>query len=113
LYWAAAKTEDASFADVAARHTTRVLDIHMRPDGSIVQSSELNPASGEVVRHFTHKGFSDTSVWGRAQAWGLVYTAIAVPYRPQEKRWMEQLIAGADWWLFACTIQHGRVLGLR
>jgi unsaturated chondroitin disaccharide hydrolase len=99
LYWAAAKMGDASFADVAARHTTRVLDIHMRPDGSIVQSSELNPANGEVVRRFTHKGFSDSSVWGRAQAWGLVYTAMAFAHRPQEKRWMEQLIAGADWWL--------------
>jgi unsaturated chondroitin disaccharide hydrolase len=99
LFWAAGKTGDASFAEVAARHTTRVLDIHMRRDGSIVQSSELDPVSGSIVRHFTHKGFSDDSVWGRAQAWGLVYAAIALVHRPQEKRWMEQLIAGADWWL--------------
>lgn len=99
LYWAAAKTGDASYAGIAARHTTRVLDIHMRADGSIVQSSELNPATGNVVRHFTHKGFGDTSVWARAQAWGLVYTAIALAHHPQEKRWMEQLMAGADWWL--------------
>ncbi|NOJ50082.1 glycoside hydrolase family 88 protein [Bradyrhizobium archetypum] len=99
LFWAAEKTGEASFADVAARHTTRVLDIHMRPDGSIVQSSELNPANGKVVRHFTHKGFSESSVWARAQAWGLVYAAVALAHRPQEKRWMEQLIAGADWWL--------------
>ncbi|WGS22978.1 MULTISPECIES: hypothetical protein [unclassified Bradyrhizobium] len=99
LLWAADKTGDPSFADVAARHTTRVLDIHMRPEGSIIQSSELNPANGDVVRHFTHKGFSDNSVWGRAQAWGLVYAAMAFAHRPQEKRWMEQLLAGADWWL--------------
>jgi unsaturated chondroitin disaccharide hydrolase len=99
LFWAADKTGDATFADVAAKHTTRVLDIHMRPDGSIVQSSELNPANGDVVRHFTHKGFSDSSVWGRAQAWGLVYAAIALAHQPQEKRWMEQLVKGADWWL--------------
>src|SRR5262249_47329412 len=76
LFWAAAKTGDASFDEIAARHTTRVLDIHMRPDGSIIQSSELNPKNGNIVRHFTHKGYSDSSVWGRAQAWGLVYTAI-------------------------------------
>jgi unsaturated chondroitin disaccharide hydrolase len=99
LFWAAAKTGDASFAEIAARHTTRVLDIHMRPDGSIIQSSELNSENGSVVRHFTHKGFSDTSVWGRAQAWGLVYTAIALTHRPHDKRWMQQLIAGADWWM--------------
>jgi unsaturated chondroitin disaccharide hydrolase len=99
LFWAADKTGDASYAECAACHTTRVLDIHMRPDGSIVQSSELNPNDGSIVRHFTHKGFSDSSVWGRAQAWGLVYAAIALAHRPQEKRWMEQLITGADWWL--------------
>lgn len=99
LYWAGAKTGDSSYDGIAARHTKRVLDIHMRSDGSIVQSSELNPATGKVVRHFTHKGYSDSSVWGRAQAWGLVYTAIALAHDPHEKRWMEQLIAGADWWL--------------
>lgn len=99
LFWAAGKTGDSSFVDVAARHTTRVLDIHMRADGSIVQSSELNPANGDVVRHFTHKGFSDSSVWGRAQAWGLVYTAMALAHRPEQTRWMDRLIAGADWWL--------------
>lgn len=99
LYWAADKTGDASYADVAAKHTTRVLDIHMRKDGSIVQSSELDPATGKLVRNFTHKGFSDDSVWGRAQAWGLVYTAMALAHQPNEPRWMEQLIKGADWWL--------------
>src|SRR5689334_2515233 len=71
----------------------------MRKDGSIVQSSELDPKNGNVVRHFTHKGFSDHTVWGRAQAWGLVYAAIALAHRPREKRWMEQLLKAADWWL--------------
>ena len=99
LFWAAQKTGHATYADVAAQHTSRVLDIHMRKDGSIVQSSELDPKTGNVLRHFTHKGFSDDSVWGRAQAWGLVYAAVALAHRPQEKRWMEQLLKGADWWL--------------
>jgi unsaturated chondroitin disaccharide hydrolase len=99
LFWAAQKSGDATYADVATQHTSRVLDIHMRNDGSIVQSSELDPKNGNVVRYFTHKGHSDDSVWGRAQAWGLVYTAIALAHRPREKRWMEQLLKGADWWL--------------
>jgi len=58
----------------------------VRNDGSIVQSSELDPKDGNIVRHFTHKGFSDDSVWGRAQAWGLIYTAIALADQPQENR---------------------------
>jgi unsaturated chondroitin disaccharide hydrolase len=99
LFWAADKTGDQSFAACATSHTSRVLDIHMRPDGSIVQSSELNPADGSFVRHFTHKGYSDSSVWGRAQAWGLVYSAMALAHKPQEGKWMKQCMAAADWWL--------------
>jgi unsaturated chondroitin disaccharide hydrolase len=69
----------------------------MRNDGSIVQSSEHDPKDGNIVRHFTHhKGFSDDSVWGRAQAWGLIYTAIALAHQSRENRWMEQLTKGAD-----------------
>ena len=99
LFWAGEKTGDPSYAARAASHTTQVLDIHMRPDGSIVQSSELNPKDGSIVRHFTHKGFSDDSVWGRAQAWGMVYSAMAVAHLPQQTRWLEQSMAAADWWL--------------
>ncbi|MDB5606835.1 MAG: hypothetical protein JWP25_3735 [Bradyrhizobium sp.] len=100
LFWAGKKTGDPSFAAGAAKHTSRVLDIHMRPDGSIVQSSELNPADGSIVRHFTHKGFSDDSVWGRAQAWGLVYSAMAIASSPQDANtWLKQCMAAADWWL--------------
>ena len=42
-FLAARKTGDAGYADVAAEHTSRVLDIHMRKDASIGQSSELDP----------------------------------------------------------------------
>ena len=76
-----------------------MLDIHCRGDGSIIQSSDLDSRDGSVVRHFTHKGFSDTSVWGRAQAWGMLYSAMAFACSPAEARWLEQSMAAADWWL--------------
>jgi len=98
LFWAARMTGDTTYSQRAARHTTRVLDIHCRPDGSIIQSSELNSADGSVLRHFTHKGASDSSVWGRAQAWGMLYAAMAYAREP-EARWLEQGMAAADWWL--------------
>jgi unsaturated chondroitin disaccharide hydrolase len=99
LFWAAAKTADDSYRDCARRHTTRVLDIHCRPDGSIIQSSELDALSGDVVRHFTHKGVSPTSVWGRAQAWGMLYSAMAFVRSPAETHWLDRSMAAADWWL--------------
>ncbi|MEK7753673.1 MAG: glycosyl hydrolase [Acidobacteriota bacterium] len=99
LFWAARRTGDDSYRACAASHTTRVLEIHCRKDGSIIQSSELDSRDGSVVRHFTHKGFSDTSVWGRAQAWGMLYSAMAFARCPAETRWLDQSMAAADWWI--------------
>lgn len=99
LFWAAARTGDDSYRDCAVRHTTRVLDIHCRPDGSIIQSSELDARNGELRRHFTHKGVSETSVWGRAQAWGMLYAAMACARWPGVPRWLDLGTAAADWWL--------------
>ena len=99
LFWAAERTGDDSYTDCATRHATRVLDIHCRPDGSIIQSSELDAGNGAVTRYFTHKGVSDTSVWGRAQAWGMLYAAMAYARQPRQTRWLAQGMAAADWWL--------------
>ena len=99
LFWAARQTGDDSYRDCAARHTTRVLDIHCRRDGSIIQSSELDSRNGDVVRHFTHKGASETSVWGRAQSWGMLYSAMAFARWPNEARWLDHGVQAADWWL--------------
>lgn len=99
LLWAARTTGDRAYEQCARRHTTRVLDIHCRPDGSIIQSSELDPATGAVLRHFTHKGFSERSVWARAQAWGMLYAAMAFELLPDETNWLDRSMAAADWWL--------------
>lgn len=99
LFWAAGETGEESYRDCAVRHTTRVLDIHCRPDGSIIQSSELDGRNGDVLRHFTHKGVSASSVWGRAQAWGMLYSAMAFVRSPGETRWLARSMAAADWWL--------------
>jgi unsaturated chondroitin disaccharide hydrolase len=99
LFWAARVTGDARYADCAASHTSRVLEIHTRPDGGIVQSSELDAANGKTLRHFTHKGASDTSVWGRAQAWGMVYAAMAYAQDRSQTRWLEYGMSAANWWL--------------
>jgi unsaturated chondroitin disaccharide hydrolase len=99
LFWAARKSGRQDFAECAARHTTRVLQIHCRADGSIVQSTELDGKSGQVIRNFTHKGYSDTSVWGRAQGWGMLYSAMAYAQDRTRTDWLERSMAAADWWL--------------
>ena len=99
LFWAARLTGEDSYAECASGHATRVLDVHCRSDGSIIQSSELDSGSGAVTRHFTHKGVSNTSVWARAQAWGMLYAAMAYASRPKETGWLAHAMAAADWWL--------------
>jgi unsaturated chondroitin disaccharide hydrolase len=99
LFWAARRTGDVTYAECARSHTNRVLDIHCRLDGSIIQSSELDARNGAVIRQFTHKGVTNSSIWGRAQAWGMIYSAMASAQPAHEARWLDQSVAAADWWL--------------
>jgi len=99
LAWAAIEARDERMLDVAVRHTTRVLDIHVRQDGSVIQSSSLDPDTGEVVRYHTHKGYSDTSTWGRAQGWAILYASAMSLALPGHETWLAQARKVADWWL--------------
>ncbi|MCA4133771.1 glycoside hydrolase family 88 protein [Arthrobacter sp. M4] len=99
LFWAASELADQRLEEIAVRHTRRVLENHVRADGSVIQSSTLDPESGAVVRTHTHKGYSDTSVWGRAQAWAMIYSAQAAVVRPDEPLWREYARRTADWWI--------------
>ena len=99
LAWAAIETQDEAMLDIAIRHTTRVLDIHIREDGSVIQSSSLDPRTGEVVMYHTHKGYSDTSTWARAQGWALLYASAMSLALPEHAAWLPQAKKVADWWI--------------
>lgn len=99
LFWAASELSDARLEDVAVRHTAQVLKNHVHEDGSAIQSSTLDPETGEVIRTHTHKGYSDTSIWGRAQGWAMIYSAQATVARPDEPLWLEYATRTADWWI--------------
>jgi unsaturated chondroitin disaccharide hydrolase len=51
------------------------------------------------VRHYTHKGASDTSTWGRAQAWGMLFSAQSYLADREQPAWIAAAERGADWWL--------------
>ncbi len=99
LLWAADRTGEARYRDTAIPHLSRVFEIHSRPDGGIIQSTELDAQTGAATRHFTHKGFSDSSVWGRAQAWGILYAVMGYARCPQQRAWLDSGMKAADWWL--------------
>ncbi len=99
LFWAARESRDTALHEVAIHHAETVINLHLRPDGSFIQSSSLDPATGHLVKHYTHKGFSDTSTWGRAQAWGILFATQSYLAGPQRETWLTAAMRGADWWL--------------
>jgi unsaturated chondroitin disaccharide hydrolase len=99
LLWAARETGDSRMREAARSHAGRVIELHLRGDGSFIQSSSLNPHSGAVLRHYTHKGYSDTSTWGRAQSWGVLLSVMSYAWEPAETRWLQAAERGADWWI--------------
>jgi unsaturated chondroitin disaccharide hydrolase len=99
LFWAADRTGEEYFDRVATRHLERVLEIHVRDDSSVVQSSTLDPADGSVLRTHTHKGYNDASTWARAQGWAMLYSAHAAVVRPSDTRWRDVARRTIDWWM--------------
>ncbi len=99
LFWAAGVTGEQTLREVAINHAETVIGLHLRPDGSFIQSSSLDAATGRLVRHYTHKGVSDTSTWGRAQAWGMLFSTQSYLADRQREAWIGAAVRGADWWL--------------
>ena len=99
LFWAAGVTGDAALREIATDHAETVIRLHQREDGSFIQSSSLDPATGRLVRHYTHKGYSDRSTWGRAQAWGTLFSTLSYSADRTREAWIAAGTRGADWWL--------------
>ena len=98
LVWAAGVTGEARLQDVARHHAETIIRLHLRPDGSFIQSSSLDAATGRLVRHYTHKGASDTSTWGRAQAWGMLFSTQCYTADRRHEDWLHAASRGAEWW---------------
>lgn len=106
LFWVAGATGDTAIRQVAAHHAGTIIDLHLRADGSFVQSSSLDRATGRLVRHYTHKGSSDTSTWGRAQAWGMLFSTQSWLADRRRETWLAAALRGADWWLAHVPADH-------
>jgi unsaturated chondroitin disaccharide hydrolase len=99
LYWAAREANDAAMRKVAFDHADRIVGLHLRADNSFIQSTSLDPKTGAVRRHYTHKGYSDTSTWGRAQAWGMLFSTMSYLHDRAQSHWLDAALRGADWWM--------------
>lgn len=98
LVWAAGAGGDPAWRDLAIRHARRHIELCLRGDGSICQSASFDPATGKLVRRYTHKGYAEDSTWARAQAWGIVGYAVMHAWTG-EHEFLGVAERAADWWL--------------
>jgi len=98
LLWAHRETGDAVLRDIAVRHAARHIEFCLRDDGSVCQSASFDPATGRMLRRYTHKGITDDSTWARAQAWGILGWTVAHVWSG-ETRFRDAAERAADWWL--------------
>jgi unsaturated chondroitin disaccharide hydrolase len=98
LTWASRESGERSLRDIAISHGRRHIEFCLRPDASICQSASFDPATGAMLRRYTHKGFSDNSTWARAQAWGLLGWALAAQCC-DDSSFLEPAERAAAWWI--------------
>jgi unsaturated chondroitin disaccharide hydrolase len=98
LLWAERHTGDAGLRDVALGHARRHVEFCLRDDGSVCQSASFDPATGAMLRRYTHKGITDESTWARAQAWGILGWTLTAQWSG-DAGFLAPATKAADWWL--------------
>jgi len=98
LLWAEQETGDSSFREIALKHAARHVDFCLREDGSVCQSASFHPATGKILRRYTHKGITDQSTWARAQAWAILGWTLTAQWAG-DGRALNSAERAADWWL--------------
>lgn len=99
LGWASETMGEPSYRDVAARHAERHIEFCVREDASVCQSASFDPKSGEMLRRYSHKGYSKDSTWARAQAWGMLAYTLSARWMPEHGEFLQTATRVADWWL--------------
>ncbi|GAB7389357.1 glycoside hydrolase family 88 protein [Bacillaceae bacterium] len=98
LFWASKETNDPELMEIGVNHALKHIELLVRDDGSVCQSATFD-ASGKLVRRYTHKGYSDDSTWGRAQAWAMMNYTLSYLWAPHEKKFLKTAVQVADWWV--------------
>ncbi|MDL2301076.1 glycoside hydrolase family 88 protein [Lachnospiraceae bacterium OttesenSCG-928-D06] len=71
LFWASKETGDPRFAAIARQHADTAMAYSLRSDGSASHITEMNPETGEFVRHHAGQGYEADSAWSRGQGWAV------------------------------------------
>lgn len=99
LIWAAKDSGDESLYEIGTQHALRFIEFCVRDDGSVIQSVRFDTESGEVIAHYTHKGYTDNSIWARAQAWAMLGYTVDAIWEPNREEFLKAAMRTADWWI--------------
>lgn len=80
---------ESIFDEIARTHANTTMANHFREDCTSFHVVDYDPQTGEVRSRKTAQGWSDSSAWGRGQAWGQY--GYAMMYRlTGDERYLEQ-----------------------
>ena len=99
LAWAANETGKEAFRDIAISHAKWHVEFSVREDGSVQQSATFDPCTGALLKSYTHKGFTDSSTWARAQAWAMLGFSRSASRFPGHAIFLETAVRVSEWWL--------------
>jgi unsaturated chondroitin disaccharide hydrolase len=99
LIWAARESGDERLYEIGIQHALRFIEFCVRDDGSVIQSVRFDTGSGEVIKHYTHKGYTDYSTWARAQAWAMLGYSVSEIWDPNRQGFVATAMRTADWWI--------------
>lgn len=71
LIWASDNGGPADLKRIALDHADRSIVEFFRVDDSTYHVLDLDPATGQVKRKYTHQGMHDESCWSRGQTWAI------------------------------------------
>jgi unsaturated chondroitin disaccharide hydrolase len=99
LMWAAREPGEENLYEIGIQHALRFIEFCVRDDGSVIQSVRFDTESGEVIKHYTHKGYTDYSTWARAQAWAMLGYSVSEIWDPNRQEFVTTAMRTADWWI--------------
>lgn len=99
LGWTTKQTNEERYLQLGKEHARRLGEFCINSDGSVIQSASFDAVTGELARRYTHKGYSNSSIWSRAQAWAMVGYAQALIYVPEDEFFKVLATRVADKWI--------------
>ena len=83
LFWASKNGGSQKLYDLAVTHAETTMRNQFRPDHSVYHVVVYDSITGQLIKHKTHQGYADESVWARGQSWAIY--GFTMCYRETEK----------------------------